>query len=66
MAISRKDLLAELLPGLNELFDIEYKKYDTERFQRNRQAHGLDEVNERQFTTSYKTPPESHTQRSSI
>lgn len=27
MAISRAQLLKELLPGLNELFDIEYKKY---------------------------------------
>ena len=66
MAISRKDLLKELLPGLNELFGIEYDKYEKHRYERNRQAHGLDEVNERRFTTSYKTPPESHTQRGSI
>ena len=30
MAISRKDLLNELLPGLNALFDIEYAKYTEE------------------------------------
>lgn len=27
MAISRADLLKELLPGLNELFGVEYKNY---------------------------------------
>jgi hypothetical protein len=66
MPISRKDLLKELLPGLNSLFGLEYEKYGIERFQRNRQIHGLERVNERQFTTSYQTPPESHTQGSSI
>jgi len=29
MAISRAQLLKELLPGLNELFGTEYEKYDT-------------------------------------
>jgi len=29
MAISRAELLKELLPGLNELFGTEYEKYDT-------------------------------------
>ena len=28
MAISRADLLKELLPGLNELFGMEYKTYE--------------------------------------
>lgn len=28
MAISRADLLKELLPGLNELFGMEYKSYE--------------------------------------
>lgn len=66
MAISRKELLKELLPGLNELFGIEYTKYDKQRYERNRQAHGIAEVEQRIFDRSYKTPPESHTQRSSI
>ena len=66
MPISRSELLKELLPGLNELFGIEYDKYEKHRYDRNRQAHGLDKVNERQFTTSYKTPPEGYTQRSSV
>jgi len=61
MPISRKDLLAELLPGLNELFGIEYTKYDIERFQRNRQLHGLERVKQRIVERSYKTPPENHT-----
>ena len=30
MAISRAQLLKELLPGLNALFGLEYKKYDNE------------------------------------
>jgi hypothetical protein len=30
MAISRAQLLKELLPGLNALFGLEYKKYDAE------------------------------------
>jgi len=67
MAISRKQLLAELLPGLNELFGIEYKKYgDGYRYERNRQIHGLAEVEQGIIGLSHKAPPESHTQRSSI
>jgi hypothetical protein len=31
MAISRADLLKELLPGLNELFGIEYKTQEEKR-----------------------------------
>ena len=30
MAISRAQLLKELLPGLNALFGLEYEKYDDE------------------------------------
>jgi hypothetical protein len=30
MAISRAQLLKELLPGLNALFGLEYKKYEQE------------------------------------
>ena len=30
MAISRSQLLKELLPGLNALFGLEYKKYENE------------------------------------
>ena len=30
--ISRKDLLKELLPGLNALFDLEYSKFGSEIF----------------------------------
>ena len=30
MAISRAQLLKELLPGLNALFGLEYSKYDNE------------------------------------
>lgn len=30
MAITRSDLLKELLPGLNALFDLEYSKYSNE------------------------------------
>ena len=36
MAISRADLLKELLPGLNDLFGVEYKNYA----QRNRERIG--------------------------
>lgn len=32
MAITRADLLKELLPGLNALFDLEYSKYSDEIF----------------------------------
>lgn len=31
MAISRADLLKELLPGLNELFGMEYKSQEEKR-----------------------------------
>ena len=30
MAITRSDLLKELMPGLNALFDLEYSKYTDE------------------------------------
>jgi hypothetical protein len=30
MAISRSDLLKELLPGLNQLFGLEYSRYSSE------------------------------------
>jgi hypothetical protein len=67
MAISRSELLKELLPGLNELFDIEYRKYgDERRYDRNRQIHGAAEVEQGVSMRSYQTPPENHTQRSSI
>lgn len=32
MAITRAQLLKELLPGLNELFGLEYDKYTQEQF----------------------------------
>ena len=32
MAITRADLLKELLPGLNALFNLEYSKYSDEIF----------------------------------
>lgn len=49
MAISRADLLKELLPGLNELFGMEYKSY--ERRQRetiggNNAIHGLTSIHQ--------------------
>jgi hypothetical protein len=67
MAISRKDLLAELLPGLNALFGIEYRKYgDGYRYERNRQIHGLSNVEQGIIELSHKTPPENNTQGSSI
>ena len=66
MAISRKELLKELLPGLNELFGIEYRKYDIERFQRNRQLHGLERVEQGVIERGYKASPENHTKGSSI
>lgn len=31
MAISRADLLKELLPGLEALFGVEYDKYESEK-----------------------------------
>ena len=67
MAISRSELLKELLPGLNKLFGIEYEKYGGGyRYQRNRQVHGLEGVDESIIGLNYKEPPESHTQGSSI
>ena len=33
MAISRSDLLKEIMPGLNALFDLEYSKH-TEEFKK--------------------------------
>ena len=67
MPISRSELLAELLPGLNALFGIEYRKYgDGYRYERNRQLHGLAEVDQNIIELSHKEPPESYTQRSSI
>jgi hypothetical protein len=39
MAISRADLLKELLPGLNDLFGMEYKNYK----QRHRERIGGNE-----------------------
>jgi hypothetical protein len=32
MAISRSDLLKELMPGLNALFDLEYSMYDPQTY----------------------------------
>ena len=32
MAITRAQLLKELMPGLNELFGLEYSKYSQEHF----------------------------------
>jgi hypothetical protein len=67
MAISRNELLKELLPGLNELFGIEYRKYgDGYRYERNRQLHGLAEVDQNIIELSHKKPPEGYTQGSSI
>lgn len=67
MMISRKQLLAELLPGLNELFGIEYRKYgDERRYERNRQIHGLEKVNKIVIELGSKKPPENHTKGSSI
>ena len=67
MPISRSELLKELLPGLNALFGIEYRKYgDGYRYERNRQIHGLEEPNKNIIELSHKTPPESHTQGGSV
>ena len=67
MAISRSKLLKELLPGLNELFRIEYEKYDdNNRLERNKQAHGAQTVDGRRLDVCYQAPPEGYTQRSSI
>ena len=66
MAISRKDLLKELLPGLNELFGIEYTKYDKQRYERNKQAHGAQTVDGLRLDVCYKEPPEKYTKSSNI
>lgn len=67
MAISRKQLLAELLPGLNELFDIEYRKYDdNNRRERNKQAHGAQTVDGLRLDVCYQAPPEKYTKSSNI
>lgn len=67
MAISRKQLLAELLPGLNKLFGIEYEKYGGGyRYQRNRQVHGLEGVNKIVIELSHKETPEKYKKGSSI
>jgi hypothetical protein len=67
MAISRSELLKELLPGLKELFDVEYKNYGKgRRYERNRQIHGAAELEQGVNLRGYQTPPESHTQGSSI
>lgn len=39
--ISRKELLKELLPGLTELFGVEYAKYDRKLHGGNDAVHGL-------------------------
>lgn len=41
MTISRADLLKELLPGLNELFGMEYAKYNRKLYGGNNAIHGL-------------------------
>jgi hypothetical protein len=67
MAISRSELLKELLPGLNELFGIEYRKYgDERRYDRNKQIHGAAELEQRVIERGYQTPPENNTQGSNI
>jgi hypothetical protein len=67
MPISRKDLLAELLPGLNKLFGIEYEKYGGGyRYQRNRQVHGIEKVNKIVIELGSKKPPENYSKGSSV
>ena len=66
MAISRKELLKELLPGLNELFGIEYTKYDKQRYERNKQAHGEQTIDGLRLDVRYKEPPEKYTKGSNI
>ena len=67
MAISRSELLKELLPGLNELFGIEYRKYgDGRGHEKNKQIHGAAELEQRVIERGYQTPPENHTKGSSI
>jgi hypothetical protein len=41
MAISRAQLLAELLPALNEMFGMEYEKYSRNLIGGNNAIHGL-------------------------
>ena len=67
MAISRAELLKELLPGLNELFGMEYKSYA----QRQREAMGGNEYIHaaRQIgdsKTDVQTSHEVHTQEARI
>ena len=68
MAISRADLLKELLPGLNELFGVEYKKHNDryERYERNRQLHGLEEPNQSIIELSHKIAPEGYSKRGAL
>ena len=65
MAISRADLLKELLPGLNELFGVEYKKHN-DRYERNRQLHGLEEPNQSIIELSHKIAPEGYSKRGAL
>jgi hypothetical protein len=44
MAISRADLLKELLPGLNQLFGMEYEKYNRNLLGGNEGIHGIGQV----------------------
>jgi len=66
MPISRSELLKELLPGLNELFGIEYKTYGGNIHDRNRQIHGATEFEQRIIERGYQAPPENHTKGSNI
>ena len=66
MAISRKELLKELLPGLNELFNQEYKTYAGKIHERNEQIHGATDSEQKIIERGYKAPPENHTKGSSI
>jgi hypothetical protein len=67
MPISRSELLKELLPGLKELFDVEYRNYGRERrYERNRQIHGLEKVNKIVIELGSKKPSENHTKGSSV
>jgi hypothetical protein len=66
MPISRSELLKELLPGLNELFGMEYKTYAGKIHERNEQIHGATESEQRIIERGYQTPPENNTQGSNI
>ncbi len=46
MTISRADLLKELLPGLNELFGMEYEKHNRNLLGGNEGVHGLGRLHE--------------------